>query len=420
MIIDTSAIQAAFPALALHDDGVRRGYFDAPAGSQVAGRVMAAMTDVMTHHCANDGGWFRTSQATGDIVATSLESVGQLYNCGAGDVLFGLSTTSLFFQFAPLLAAQWQAGDNILLTRMDHDANVAPWLQAAQARGVEVRFLPWDAESFALRLDLLGDLIDSRTRLVAAGHASNLLGSINDVATICAAARAVGAVSVVDAVQSVPHLLVDVQAIGCDMLCASAYKFFGPHIAAMYLSPRLQALLPSLKVRPSADHMPTRFAPGTPSFEAQAGCTAAIHHLAWLGELAGTATPDQPLRQRLAAGLAAAQAHEQRLTAQFLDGLASIPGITLHGIGAGNRLAERVPTFTFSTAGVSADAIAQGLAARNSFVWSGYYYAWEPAGVLGLRDGPGAVRVGLAHYHDAADVDRLLGQLADVIHAARA
>jgi cysteine desulfurase family protein (TIGR01976 family) len=419
MALDLAAVKAAFPALALADDGLPRGYFDAPAGTQVAGRVIAAMTDVMVNHCANDGGWFRTSEATGQIVEASLAAAAALYNCAPDEVLFGLNTTSLFFQFAPLLAAGWQAGDNILVTRMDHDANVAPWLRAAEARGVEVRFLPWDRESFALQLDLLPSLIDSRTRLVAVGHASNFLGTINDVATVCAAARAVGAVSVVDAVQSVPHLLVDVAAIGCDLLCASAYKFFGPHMAIMYLSRRMQGLLPALKVRPSADVMPARFAPGTPSFEAQAGCTAAIEHLAWLGEAAGTATADQPLRQRLAAGLAAAQAHEQALTGQFLAGLADIPGVSLHGIGAGNRLAERVPTFTFSVAGAPADAIARGLAARNQFVWSGYYYAWEPAGVLGLRDGPGAVRIGLAHYHDAADVAALLAALAAAVHAAR-
>ncbi len=409
--IDT--VRAAFPALALADNGVPRHYFDAPAGSQVAGRVVQAMSDVMIGACANDGGLFRTSQATGAIVDHALAAAAAFFNCEDDEVVFGLNTTSLFFQMAPLIAHDWRPGDNILLTRMDHDANVSPWMQAAQARGVEVRFLEWDRESFALRLETLPDLIDARTRAVAVGHASNMLGTINDVTAVCAAARAVGAISIVDAVQSAPHLLIDVAAIGCDLLAASAYKFFGPHAAIMFVARALQARIPPLKVRPSVDAMPTRLSPGTPSFEAMAGTAAAIAHLAWLGEAAGTAGADQPLRTRLAAGLAAAQAHELDLARQFLAGLGSLPGVTLHGIANPNRLHERVATFTFEIAGHSADAIAAQLAARNMFVWNGYYYAWEPAGVLGLRE-RGAVRVGFTHYNSAAEVAALITALAAI------
>jgi len=413
MQLPIDQVRAAFPALALADDGQPRGYFDAPAGTQVAGRVIDAMRDVMVGACANDGGLFRTSVATGVIVESAIANAAAFFNCGDDEVIFGLNTTSLFFQMAPLIAHDWRAGDNILLTRMDHDANVSPWLQAAAARGVEVRFLEWDRQSFALKLETLPDLIDARTRAVAVGHASNFLGTINDVAAVCAAARAVGAVSIVDAVQSAPHMALDVAAIGCDLMAASAYKFFGPHAAILFVSRRLQAIIPPLKVRPSADVMPTRLAPGTPAFEAMAGTAAAIDHLAWLGEAAGTMSAALPLRQRLVAGLAAAQAHETDLMRQFLAGLSDVPGVTLHGIANPNRLHERVATFTFELAGKSSADVAAALAARNMFVWHGYYYAWEPAGVLGVKE-RGAVRVGFTHYNSAAEVDALLGALAGI------
>jgi cysteine desulfurase family protein (TIGR01976 family) len=412
-MLPIETVRAAFPALALADEGQPRIYLDAPAGTQVAGRVVEAMRHAMIAACANDGGQFRTSQAAGAIADVAIAAAAAFFNCADDEVIFGLNTTSLFFQLAPLIAANWQAGDNILVTRMDHDANVSPWMQAAQARGVEVRFLEWDRESFALKLETLPQLIDGHTRAVAVGHASNFLGTINDVTAVCAAARAAGAVSIVDAVQSAPHIALDVGAIGCDLMAASAYKFFGPHFGLAFVSHRLQGLIQPLKVRPSVDAMPTRLMPGTPSFEAMAGTTAAIEHLAWLGEVAGTAGAGEPLRQRLVAGLAAAQAHETDLMRRFLAGIATVPGVTLHGIANTNRLHERVATFTFEIAGHSADAIAADLAARNIFVWNGYYYAWEPAGVLGLRD-RGAVRAGFTHYNSLDEVDMLILALRSI------
>lgn len=415
MAWNIETVRAAFPALAITDDGAPRRYFDAPAGSQVAGRVIDAMRDAMIGACANDGGAFRTSVAAGAIVDASLAGAAAFYNCADDEIVFGLNTTSLFFQFAGLLGRDWRAGDNILLTRMDHDANVSPWLQAAEARGVEVRWLEWDRDSFEFRYETLDSLIDTRTRLVAVGHASNFLGTLNDVARVCAAAKAVGAVSVVDAVQSAPHLAIDVAAIGCDMLSASAYKFFGPHAAVLSVSRDLQARLPSLKVRPSANAMPTRLSPGTPSFEAQAGVQAAFEHYAWLGELAGAA-PDAPLRTRIVAGCDAIVRHETDLMRRFLAGLTAVKGVTLHGIANPNRLAARVPTFTLTIAGHDSSAVATALAARNIFAWDGYYYAWEPAGVLGLRE-TGAVRVGLSHYNSAEEVDELVAALATIARA---
>ena len=411
---DIAAVRAAFPALALTDNGAPRHYFDAPAGTQVAGRVIDAMGDAMLHACANDGGAFRTSVAASAIVDAAHEAAAALFNCAPDEIVYGLNTTSLFFEFAALISSDWQAGDEIVLTRMDHDANVSPWLQAAADKGVTVRWLEWDRETFEFRYDMLETLIGPRTRLVAVGQASNFLGTINDVARVCAAARAVGAISVVDAVQSTPHIAIDVQAIDCDMLCASAYKYFGPHAATLYLSRAMQAKLRPWKVRPSVETMPTRFAPGTPSFEAQAGTLAAIEHFAWIGSAYGGVATTAPLRQRITAGFDAIIAYETDLMRQFLTGLATLPGITLHGIGNANRLASRVPTFTFSIAGHDAPDVAAALAGRNIFCWAGYFYAWEPASVLGLREGPGAVRIGLSHYKDAAEVDALIAALREI------
>jgi cysteine desulfurase family protein (TIGR01976 family) len=408
-------VRAAFPALALTDAGVPRLYVDAPAGTQVAGRVIDAMRDAMLHACANEGGAFRTSIAASAIVTAAHQGAAALFNADTDEMLFGLNTTSLFFAFASIISRDWAAGDEIVLTRMDHDANVAPWLQAAADRQVTVRWLEWDRDSFELRYDMLDQLIGPRTRLVAVGHASNFLGTINDVARVCAAARAVGAISVVDAVQSAPHIAIDVRGIGCDILCASAYKFFGPHAAIMFLSRAMQARLRPWKVRPSADSMPTRFAPGTPSVEAQAGTLAAIEHFADLGSRHGGAADDAPLRTRIVAGMDAIARYETDLMRQFLSGLATLPGVTLHGIGNANRLEQRVPTFTFTIAGHEAPAVVAALAARNIFAWGGYYYAWEPATVLGLRTGPGAVRIGLSHYNSAAEVDTLIAALRSII-----
>ncbi len=409
------SVRSAFPALAITDDGVERGYFDAPAGTQVAGRVIDAMRDAMIAACANDGGAFRTSKAAGAIVVAAHEGAAALFNCDPDEIVYGLNTTSLFFEFAALLSCDWVPGDEIVLTRMDHDANVSPWLQAATDKGVTVRWLEWDRESFEFRYDTLDEIIGPRTKLVAVGHASNFLGTINDVARVCAAARAAGAISVVDAVQSTPHIAIDVKAIGCDLLCASAYKFFGPHAAILFLSRRMQARLRPWKVRPSVETMPTRFAPGTPSFEAQAGTLAAIAHFADLGVRFGGAAAEAALRQRIVAGFDAITRYETDLMRQFLSGLMALPGVTLHGIGNANRLAARVPTFTFTIAGHDATAVVQALADRNFFCWSGYYYAWEPATVLGLREGPGAIRIGLSHYNSAAEVDGLIAALRDIV-----
>ena len=409
---DVNAVRAAFPALGLTDEGVPRAYLDAPAGTQVAARVIDRMRHAMVEACANDGGVFRTSRAANEILVEAHAAMAAFLGAsGPDEIVFGLNTTSLLFSFSRMLSRDWGDGDEIVLTRMDHDANVAPWLIAAEERGVAVKWLEFDPESFRYRYETLDDLIGPRTRLVACNHASNLLGTLNDVGAVVAAAKAVGAVTVVDGVQSAPHMLIDVQALGCDLFACSAYKFFGPHAAALYVRGDLLRTIRPLKVRPSPDEMPWRFAPGTPSFEAQAGTVGAIEHVAWLGVAFGGADPSDSLRERLRRGWAASTAYELDLTRAFLRGLDAIPGAELYGVRGENELSERVPTFSFTLPGRSAREVVAHLAEKNIFGWAGSFYAHEAAHSLGI-DQHGVVRLGLAHYTSENDVHRALEALA--------
>ena len=409
---DIAAVRAAFPALALEDDGKPRSYLDAPGGTQVPARVVARMGEVMIRHCANDGGAFRTSRDTDRIMADAHAAVAALLGAQSDEIVFGLNSTTLIFHFSRMVARDWREGDEIVLTRMDHDGNVAPWLIAAEEHGVTVRWLDFDPDSFEYRYDTLADLIGPRTRLVACNHASNILGTVNDVKRIVAAGRAVGAVTMVDAVQSAPHLPIDVAGIGCDLLACSAYKFFGPHAGVMFVAAPLRDRLTPLKVRPASFDMPWRHTPGTPSFEAQAGTQAAIEHIAWLGERFGGAAPQEPLRARAVAGMNAVGAYEARLMDRFLSGATAIPGLSLYGIASRNRLDARVPTFSFRLTGRTPQEAAARLADENIFVWAGDFYAHEASARLSLRDRGGLIRVGLSHYTAEEEVDRVLDAVA--------
>ena len=405
-------VRAEFPALAQSDAGVARLYADAPGGTQVAGRVLERMRESLVEHCANDGGVFRTSRLTEErMLGAHATAAVFLGAANAQEVVFGLNTTSLLFHFSRMLAREWQAGDEIVLSRMDHDANVAPWLIAAEERGVKVKWLEFDTATFQYRYDTLPDLLGARTRLIACNHASNFLGTINDVARIVAAGRAVGAITAVDAVQSAPHFAIDAAALGCDLLVTSPYKYFGPHAGLAYIRTEIADRLRPLKVRPSPQTMPYRHSPGTPSFEAQLGTVGAIEHLAWLGERFGGATASDPLRTRIERGFAAATRHEEALAKQFLAALRGIKSIRVFGIADPAGTAGRVPTFSFTIGRHTPAAVAEAFAGRNIFVWSGSFYAYEVAGALGVRDNGGVVRIGFAHYNTAAEVDAIVAVL---------
>jgi cysteine desulfurase family protein (TIGR01976 family) len=415
-----SEVRAAFPALAQRDEGRARIYVDAPGGTQVAARALDRMRESLVAHCANDGGAFRTSRLTEEkMLAAHATAAAFLGAPSEREVVFGLNTTSLLFHFSRMLAREWQAGDDIVVSRMDHDANIAPWLIAAEERGVAVRWLEFDTDTYQYRYDTLGSLVGPRTRLIACNHASNFLGTINDVARIVAAGRAVGAVTVVDAVQSAPHFALDSAKIGCDLLVTSPYKYFGPHAGLAFIRAELADRLRPLKVRPSPMTMPYKHAPGTPSFEAQLGTVGAIEHLAWLGERFGAAPASAPLRQRLEAGYAASLAHENELARRFLTAVRGMPAIKIFGVDEPSRTSSRVPTFSLSIRGHAPGEIADQFARRNIFVWSGAFYAYEIAGVLGVRDTGGVVRIGFTHYNTAAEVEAILAVLGELAAPAK-
>lgn len=405
-------VRAAFPALAVSDGGRRRAYFDAPGGTQVCAPAIAAMVAHLERGTANAGGAFATSVETDALSDAAHAAMADLLGGSADEIAFGANMTSLTFAVSRALAQHWSAGDELVVTRLDHDANIAPWLRVADDCGMTVRWLDFDPATGVLDLPKLPSLLGPRTRLVAVGAASNAIGTLNDIAGIVAVVRQhCGALVFVDAVQSVPHLPVDVRALGCDLLVCSPYKFFGPHQGVLWGRAALLETITAYKVRP-ARTLPaaTRFETGTPSFEAQAGVSGTIAYLEGLGALVGgDRANDRATRLRIA--MTACAAYERDLGKRILAGLATIPGLTLYGPPT---TVGRVPTFAFTIAGHRPDAIARALAERNIFVWSGHFYAVEVIARLGLAETGGLVRVGLAHYTTENEVDALIAALREV------
>ncbi len=407
MSLDLARVRAEFPALSVTDGGRPRIYFDAPGGTQACRRAIEGMTRHLMEGTANSGGAFRTAVDTDALSDAAHAAMADLLGGDASEIAFGLNMTSLTLALSRALARGWNAGDELVVTRLDHDANVAPWLHVARDRNMVVRWLDFDPETGRLRLDMLPALLGPRTRLVAVGGASNALGTINDVPAIVAAVRSAGdALVFVDGVQSVPHLATDVRALGCDFLACSPYKFFGPHQGVLWGKAEHMAALEAYKLRPSPD-LPAavRLETGTPSYEGQAGTLGAVEHLAWIGELCGAAGDR---RSRIVAGFDAVARHERALGQRFLDGLAALPRVRLYGPGS---MDGRVPTFSMTVDGLPAHAAAERLAAANIFAWSGDFYAYEALRRLDLTDS-GLLRVGFCQYSTAAEVDRLLEPLA--------
>ncbi len=402
-------VRAEFPALARGG----RIHVDNPAGTQVPRRVGDAACDALLHHNANLGGYFATSEAAGRIVRKAHEDAALMF--GAGDwreIVIGQSMTALTFHMARALAPTFSAGDEIIVTGMDHDGNVAPWLAAAAERGCIVRRVPFDAESWRIEPAALEAVLTPRTRLLALNYASNLTGSINDVAALTALAHQAGALVYVDAVQFAPHGLLDVAALGCDFCVASAYKFFGPHLGVLWARADLLRALQPHKVRPASEEIPWRWEQGTPQIELQAALSAAIGYLDWLGGQVGdAATP----RERLAAAWPASTAWEASLAQVLIAGLRALPGLTIHGITNPNRIGFRVPTVSFTHDRVTPATIALALAARGICVWSGNNYALEVVRQLGIPEDTGVLRIGLAHYNTTDEVNRVLEEVKEAV-----
>jgi cysteine desulfurase family protein (TIGR01976 family) len=414
MTLDLEAIRSQFPALEETDDGVARIYLDNPAGTQVAKRVVDAMSHCMLRASANMGGYFRTSVAVGDIVADAQQAMADFLNAPSPDeIIFGQNMTSLTFHVSRSIGRYFDAGDEIILSRMDHDANVYPWVLLARDHGLNIRWLPFDTETFEFDLGELDELLNERTRLVCVCAASNLTGTVNDVGAICRMARDAGAWTYIDAVQSAPHTRNDVQAFDCDFLVCSPYKFFGPHQGVLWGRREVLEALEPYKLRPAPSEIPWCFAPATASHEGTAGTAAAVDYLAWVGETMGGGQGSR--RQTLSAGMAAIAEYEQALAGHLVEGLLSLPGITIQGITAAEAMPRRGPTVAFTHERYAPDRIVKTLSAHNIFAWSGHNYAVEVAKSLGIYESGGAVRVGPVHYNTIGEIDRLVARLGPIL-----
>lgn len=413
MPFDLDAVRAQFPALTLTDSGKRRIYFDNPAGTQVPQTVADAMSRCLLETNANAGGRFVTSKAADEIVEGARAAMADFLNAETPDeIIFGQNMTTLTLHLSRSIGRLFRQGDEIILSRMDHDANVWPWVLLARDLELEIKWLSFDTETFEFDLERLDDLFSARTRLVCIGGASNLLGTINDIASVCARARGVGALTYIDGVQSVPHVATDVQAIDCDFLACSPYKFFGPHQGVLYGRRELLEQLEPYKVRPAPERYPGCFETGTQCHEGFAGITAAVDYFAWIGEtMAGVSGR----RRALTAAMDILFDYEKILAEHLIDGLLAIDGVRVLGITDKSALDRRVPTVSFTHARVAPGDIAQHLADDNIFVWNGHNYAVEVTKALGIHESGGAVRIGPVHYNSVGEVDETLGMLARLL-----
>jgi cysteine desulfurase family protein (TIGR01976 family) len=392
-VLDVDAIRSQFAAL-----GTGAAYFDGPGGSQVPQRVIDAIDDVLRDSNANLGGGFATSRRADDVMERGRAAAADFTGAEPEGIAFGANMTTLNFQLAHAVARTLDPGDEIVVTALDHDANVSPWLLVAEDHGLVVRTAPLRAEDVTLDVDALEELIGERTKVVAFTLASNAVGSVPDAGRIAAAAHGAGALAWADAVHMAPHRRLRARELGLDVLLCSPYKFFGPHLGIAAIRPDLAESLPADRVRPAAEDPPGhRFEAGTQSHEAVAGATAAIEYLRELGG------------GELDSAFALIEQHETELSARFLSRLPD--GISLYGI----RTPEgRTPTFCFNVEGRHPRAVAELLAERELYVWDGNYYALEPIRALGLADSGGAVRAGFLHYTTEEEVDRLLEALDDL------
>ncbi|MGC1212829.1 MAG: cysteine desulfurase-like protein [Micromonospora sp.] len=396
MPFDIARTRAAYPALT---EGFV--HFDGAGGTQTARPVIDAVAGAMRTAVGNRSTAFVPGRRSLELVAAARAAVADLVGARPDGVVLGPSATALTYTLARTLGAGWRPGDEVVVSRLDHDANVRPWVQAAEAAGATVRWAEFDPATGELPAGQYADLVGERTRLVAVTAGSNAIGTTPDVAAIAKTAHAVGALVCVDGVHAVPHGPTDVASLGADFLVTSAYKWSGPHLAAMVADPaRWEALRPA-KLIPSSDAVPDRFEYGTPSFPLLAGVAAAVDHLATLDpEAAGSR------RDRVRAAMTAAQAHEEAVFDRLLAGLAALPAVTVYGSPA-----RRCPTVSFRVAGLTPAETAAALGAAGFCLSSGDYYAYEYFRTMGLRDSGGAVRASVYHYNTVDEVDRLLAEL---------
>lgn len=415
-MLDVRSVRARFPALArIGDDGRPVVLADAPGGSQVPDTVIEAVAGHYRRGMSNTHGAFATSQETDRVIAEARRAAGDLVGADPDEIVFGPNATTLLFHLSRSFSKTLVPGDEVVVTRLDHDANVRPWALAAADAGATVRWVDVREDDVTLDVDSLDAALSPRTKLVAFTLASNAVGTIPPAVDLVARAKEVGALVAVDAVHLAQHRHLDLHGLGADLLVCSPYKFFGPHLGIAAARRSLLASWAPYKLVPASDEDPDRWETGTQNHEGLAGLVAAVEYLAGVAGAAGTAR-----RDRLEASYGAISAHERMLSERFLTGLAELPHIRLWGIADPARSGDRTPTFAIRVADEHPTQTAKALAARGIFVWDGDYYAREIMIRLGLHDSGGAVRVGFCHYHTEHEVDRVLEALADLSPASGA
>ena len=402
-------VRREFPALSRPHDTRPRIFMDNPAGTQLPRRVVEAVSNALVDAASNYGGFFENSRNAEAIYARAHDAMADFVNAHSpSEVVVAQSMTSLTLHMSRSLGRCFAPGDEIVVTRMDHEGDVSPWLLLAEDLDLVVKWLPFNLDTWKIEPEDLQALLGPRTRLLALNYASNLTGSINDVAALAALARSAGAMTYVDAVQLAPHQCIDVQALDCDFLVCSSYKFFGPHLGVLWGRRQLLDALTAYKVRCAADASPEKWETGTPQTELLAGLAACVDHYDWLG---GEVSDAGSRRGRIEAAYRAATDHEARLVTRLLSGIQAIPGTTIHGITNPNRVGERVPTVSMTHHRVPPRQVAERLARDEICVWSGHNYALEVVRQLGIDEETGVVRIGIAHYNTEEEVDRTLAAL---------
>ncbi|MEP6600790.1 MAG: cysteine desulfurase-like protein [Nitrospirota bacterium] len=406
-------IRAQFPALGQKVNGEPVIYLDGPGGTQVPQRVIDATADYLARSNANTHGGFPTSRRTDAVIAAARDAMADLLGCEADEIVFGTNMTTMTFAVSRAFGRELHPGDEILLTRLDHDANIAPW-STLEEHGAVIRLVDIDPKDCTLNMGDLRRQLNDRTRLIAVCYASNAVGTINDVTEIARLAHAVGALVFVDAVHFAPHGPIDVRALDCDFLACSPYKFFAPHVGVLYGKREHLIRFRPYKVRPATEDSPERWETGTQNHEGLAGVTAAIDYLAELGRRMGPNTGEVRTGKRRLALLLAMEAirgYERKLVEPLIRGLLAIPGVTVYGITDPARFDRRTPTVALRLAGQAPHELARLLADQGMFTWAGNYYAINLAERLGVETAGGMLRLGLVHYNTAEEVTRVVDAL---------
>jgi cysteine desulfurase family protein (TIGR01976 family) len=406
--LDIEWIRDHFPAFNRVVNGHSAAFLDGPGGTQVPQRVIDAISDYLIRCNANTHGQYATSRESDGVIEQAHQAMADFLNCGADEVVFGPNMTTLTLALSRAIGRTLKAEDEVIVTRLDHSANVSPWA-ALEETGAKILHVDFNPDDCTLNIDDLKSKLSNKTKLVAVGYASNAVGTINPVAEITKLAHAAGAWCFIDAVHYAPHGLIDVRQIDCDFLACSPYKFFGPHSGVLYGKREHLKLLRPYKVRPASNDLPDAWETGTQNHECMAGVIAAVDYIASIGRHSSTEKLDR--RAALTAAYARIHDHERQLTQQLIAGLLQIPGITIYGIRDPKQFDHRVGTVSIRIKGVSPHDAAKRLGDKGLFVWDGNFYALDLTERLGVEDSGGLIRIGVLHYNTEAEIDRLLQEL---------